>query len=440
MSPLGPALARLGRLRERREPTPLGGLDAVRQVVVLASSSRGGSSMLLELLRRSTDLVNLQAEFNPFLAIAGLTWPGSGETSDRLDARHADLSVDTRAVFERELLLDATVGSSVAALDQDVAERLVHDLCWRLVAQWPHQDFDLDEVCALTRRTLAGMAQPVDGVELHLRVLRDLRGRHPGIDPWLSDVELAKIGQHFPGERAPTTPPTGALLEEPPFVFVRPRRRPTLDELGRLPLVLKAPSNAYRLPFLRALFPKAQVRILHLTRNPAASVNGLVDGWLYRGFHAHHLAEPLRIPGYSDLRPQDAHFWKYDLPPGWQDWTDRPLVEVCGLQWRSTHQHILQDLVAHPDTDLHRLRFEDVVGDRARRGAVFARLCDWLGIPLAGPLLDAVTDGLPPIMSTATPRHRRWFARAEQLATVLADPAVLSVAERLGYVDPDTWT
>jgi hypothetical protein len=440
----------LAELQTRREPTPLDGLDRVRDVVVLASSSRGGSSMLLEMLRRSSSLVNLQAEVNPFLAIAGLTWPQSGVDSDRLDAGHAQLTDSRRAAFTRELLLDATVGDGVPAWTDAVRARLVADVCWRLVAQWPEEAFDLDEVSGCVReaidRLLAPLASPpldpmtLDPVALHLHVLRALRARHPRIDPWFSDVSEAVVQGVFPQERAPTTAPAGSILEEPPFVFARPRRRPTDDELGRMPLVLKAPSNAYRLPFWEALFPHARVRILHLTRNPAASVNGLVDGWLYRGFHAHRVEEPLDILGYSDVRPQDRRYWKYDLPPGWRAWTHRPLVEVCGMQWRSAHTAVLDHLDANPDTNSHRLRFEDVIGPVERRLDAFRGLCTWLGVPLEGPLLDAVIGGLPPIMSTTPPRHRRWFARAEQLAGVLADPAVRGTADRLGYDDPNTWT
>jgi hypothetical protein len=67
------------------------------------------------------------------------------------------------------------------------------------------------------------------------------------------------------------------------------------------PLVIKTPGNSYRLPFLRALFPKARFRVLHLVRHPAEAINGLVDGWLYHGFFAQNLPGRLRIGGYSDV-------------------------------------------------------------------------------------------------------------------------------------------
>ncbi len=442
------ARARIAALAARREPTPEGGLDRVQQVMVLASSSRGGSSMFLELLRRHAGLINLQAEFNPFLGLVGRTWPDSGAASDALTAADADLPPEARALLERELLLDMMVGGTDVPLTDRVRQRLATDIAWRLCAQWPQLDIDADAVVDAVHASLAWVEaehgrDPLDTTALHLQVLRRLRVRHPALSPWRYDADPGRVADFFPGE-APRHPRLdGRVLEEPPFVMVGPRRRPTDDELASLPLVIKAPSNAYRLSFLRALFPNARLRILHLTRNPAASINGLVDGWLYRGFHAHLLDRPLRITGYADVRPEDACYWKFDLPPGWQDWTSRPLSEVCGFQWRSTHEHVLRWLDDHPEVerggDLFRLRFEDVVGPGPQRLAAFEALSDWLRQPLRGAFRDAAVAGLPPIMSTSPPRRRRWYARADLLADVLADPAILSVAERLGYGDPDTW-
>ncbi|MDP9071610.1 MAG: sulfotransferase [Actinomycetota bacterium] len=82
------------------------------------------------------------------------------------------------------------------------------------------------------------------------------------------------------------------------------------------PLVLSTPRNAFRLAFLRSLFPAARFRVVHLTRNPAASVNGLIDGWLHHGFFNMAVDEPLAIAGYTDAFPLwGDRWWCYDFPP-----------------------------------------------------------------------------------------------------------------------------
>lgn len=77
---------RLGNLRDLRGPAVADFPGAVRDVVVIVSSSRGGSSMFAEILRRSDALLHLTAEINPFLRLAGLDHPGAGTGSDALGA------------------------------------------------------------------------------------------------------------------------------------------------------------------------------------------------------------------------------------------------------------------------------------------------------------------------------------------------------------------
>ena len=47
--------------------------------------------------------------------------------------------------------------------------------------------------------------------------------------------------------------------------------------------------------------------------------------------HLVRMAEPLRMSGYSDARPADRWWWKFDLPPGWQSYTDASLMSVCAF-------------------------------------------------------------------------------------------------------------
>jgi hypothetical protein len=140
----------------------------------------------------------------------------------------------------------------------------------------------------------------------------------------------------------------------------------------------------------------------------------------------------LNIKGYSDRFPEWGHtWWKYDLPPGWQEWTDQPLERVCGFQWRTAHQTIL-DFLDHHQVDSLRVAFEEVIGQVATRERTFSRIANWLGVDPA-PLIAAATGELPPVMATSRPRQRRWFKKAELLLPVLADPGIIETAQRLGY-------
>lgn len=415
-----PALAdRMDELRRHR-PGPAGAtLADVREVVVVVSSSRGGSSLFGELLRRVPGLLHLRAEINPFFALAGL-YRGA----------------QRRRVLEAELLAD--IGEPVRPGGSETDGRAALDLTWRLLVQWP----------ALAELPLADLVDRVDRVRRQgaagdpqlvlLRLLADLRRSHPEIHPGYYDLPADLVRHVDPTLPPPAGPPGPAFVEMPPFVVLSPWRPASGEDLRTRPLVLTTPRNSFRLEFLADLFPSARLRVLHLTRNPAAAVNGLVDGWLHHGFFNCTVATPLAIGGYSDVVPGGDRWWCYDLPPGWGDHVDQPLVEVCAFQWRATHAAALASL-AHRRPDVLRVRFESLVGPPADRRATLAALAGWLGVG-ASDLHEVAGAGLPVVMATAPPAPRRWLARAAQLLPALRRPEVAAMAEELGYGSEAGWT
>ena len=66
------ARARIAALREiSGAPAPPDVARLARDVVIVGSSSRGGSSIFAELLRRSPHLLHFRGETNPFLRLNG---------------------------------------------------------------------------------------------------------------------------------------------------------------------------------------------------------------------------------------------------------------------------------------------------------------------------------------------------------------------------------
>jgi len=410
----------------------------VRDVVLLSSSSRGGSSMFAELLRGCPGTLHFRGEINAFLHQAGLAWPRNGASSDSLDASHA---AGASALLDLPLALDvgAPMGHWLAPVGPVSPERFAGALAWRLAAQWPGLNPTIAEVRRWVDEALPFEAS-TGGLEgFHLRFLAAARRAHPRVNPWYYDLGPERVQAAFPELSPPAGPPSESVLEEPPFITIQPWRLADAEALARSPLIIKTPSNAYRLPFWRALFPNARVRVLHLVRNAAAAVNGLIDGWRFRGFHAHDMRGRggLSIRGYSDVVPGGERWWKYDLPPGWEAMTAAPLEQVCAFQWRSAHRSILSFL-EETDTPVLRLRFEDLVGER--REASLEALADWLSLGAVG-RSELLRRRVPPVMATARPRARRWYERAELLGPVLEDRETQELMQALGYaLDPETWT
>ncbi|WP_229715796.1 sulfotransferase [Mangrovihabitans endophyticus] len=441
-APPDPLGARLALLRGLRGPYVSDFTRRVRRLVVVASSSRGGSSMVTELLRHCDALLHLRGEFNPFLRLAGLGFPDSGTGSDELTAEHVHaLGEDGRRVLDAELALDA--GRPAGAIADD--DEFALDAAWRFGIQWPERHIETPRWMATAHDTLhrlrrtpgsprTALPEPIGFLAAMLRIW----GRP--VDPWYYDLPRHTLPD-LTGCRPPAGPPGTRVVEEPPFVLPQAWRRAREEDIRTKALVVKTPSNAYRMDFLRALFPQARIMVLHLTRNPAAAINGLYDGWRHHGFHAHEMPVPMSIRGYSDDRPLDRCWWKFDLPPGWQDMRDRSLMEVCAFQWRTSHQSVLAHRERLADEDYLRVRFEDLTGDPRMRVAQVLRITRWLAVRPGDALLHAAHTGIPPVVATAPPAPARWRARAQAIrAAVDAVDGTRELAANLGYRTERRWT
>jgi len=351
----------------------------VRRVVVILGSSRSGSSYLFSQLAKSGGFWTPQGEDTPFARLEGLGWIHSLRDSDAFDG------VTTR-VAER-LLKD--FGNEGAPSLPQFARQAASRLLW----QWPHKNLNPRQ---LWTWFLAGTGWDEARARLQLN------------DGWY--------------DGSATTPDATPELffEEPPFVAQIPRATPTARDLADGVVLLKTSGHAYRLPWLRRLFPNAAYSWIVLSRNPAAGINGLIDGWLSKSFHSHNVGalQPLAISGYANRM-----WWKFDLPPGWSEFAAEDLASVCAFQWRSAYQRILNFVETTPDPVL-RVKYEDL-------------MCAREGI-LEKIFAFTQTDGLvpeaaAPIMATAAPAPARWRQRQDEILPQLRDARVEVLAAKLRY-------
>lgn len=416
-------------------------LSAVREVILVSSSSRSGSSLFVQLLKRSTGFLHGCGEINPSLRLAGLAWPDSSSDSDALTGE--DGSSAAHSIFG-EHLASETCSEGPASVHAPADDAFGERLYRRLRLQWPLERIAVDEVQAAMRDALRAIERregrqcdwSKDLSRFHLIVLARLRRQHPNINPYYYDLDAELIREVLPDLPVPKGPPAATLIEEPPFILIRPSEPWGAEDLARRPVVLKTPSDAYRYDFLRAAFAKARFRVLHLTRNPGAAVNDLCEGWRYRGFHSHYVGTELRVPGYSEPGLPDQGWWKYDLPPGWRSHASGSLEAICAFQWSAAHRAIL-DHLGSSSVDSHRIRFEDILlSVNERRADRLDALRDWLGEPsfLADP-----SEGLPPVMTTHPPRLGRWRDNRAVLDPVLDRPEVRQITAALGYEDQTGW-
>ncbi|MET9730532.1 hypothetical protein ABZZ79_07675 [Streptomyces sp. NPDC006458] len=404
-------------------------LTQVTRVVAVVASSRGGSSLLHQILSDQPDVLSLSGEHTALYKLNGLDRGPDGS-----DALARDVAFN-REEFSRDftsLLSSGPARPPVSDTDRACYAAVVTR---RIALQWPLEEIEYATVRDAVEHAVRSSSHRDDPATLFAAVLHRLRVAHPRIDPSFYDLPPALRGEPRTAELRP--PHDGYAIEEPPFVVPQLRTAADSGALRRLPVVIKSSVDAYRLPLLRRLLPHAEIRVIHLVRNPAASVNGLYDGWRDRGFFSYDVSDrhTLSIDGYSELGAAARRWWNFDIPPGWEKLVDQPLEQVCAAQWAGAHRAALDELGPGTADAVLRVPFERITDPATREGtlrSVFA----FAGIPQPRQPVR-----LPVVMATARPGPARWRQRAGLVLPAVDHPVVREVADELGYRkgEEDTW-
>jgi hypothetical protein len=397
-----------------------------RPVVILLSASRGYSSLLFALLKSTSAFVALPGEHTHIYKLVGISRMLSAQSDDAV--RH----ISSRKVEAFWQNLEWELGEDVRGPDATfLSLRVAH----QLYTQWLDLP-DPEDLIPLLEQVIGSMSgiDTQDDSRKFLRIVSSLRSSGIAIDPWYYDIPSQAVRDYFPDVPIPSGPPELLTpVEEPPFVVpVLGRSRPTSKSEKR-PLLMKASVDAYRVSLLHQLFGERST-FVHLTRNPAASVSGLVDGWLSYKFYSHALPSGyLDIDGYTSTPAGTKGWWKFDAPPGWQAMKASSLLEVCAFQWVEAHRAILDATESVPTL---RVMTEKIVAANDRTSPIRDILA-MLSLKASG--VRITTN--PIVMASIPPALGRWRRRHEAIRRTLNMEAVLATAQSLGY-DADweyTW-
>lgn len=367
--------------------------DDFDSVLLIASASRGGSSLLFDVLRHHEETCSPDGEHGKWYTFEGVCYP---EFDSDVVPREFD-------EFDRDRLLGDLLSDVGAAAREGDRTHRVDAALLRLPLQFPERDLPYAEM----REEL------LDGASLE-SVLAD-----HGVSSKHFDEFADGDADEFIEDEA---------IEERPFITSHDHKRGLREEDFDRTLVLKTSVDAYRLPWISdQLFPETDVDVVHLSRNPAASINGLYDGWrLKRGFQTYDV-------GDLALEDYDGDLWNYDLPPTW--YREGRLIDVCLEQWTQAHHHILEGREAFDD--VLRVRFEDLLGETKSTVEEVVEFAD-LG---ESDLLEENVEDLNQVMTTKDPEEGRWRKREDLVRGALdrADEPYGSVVERLGYTEESEW-
>lgn len=375
----------------------------VKNVTVLLSASRGGSSLLKEVLSQSPDVVSLPGEEEPYYILTKNVYP-FGSESDRI-VELKDMDKILKMMWYDLGINDTSSYYCISSIAEHWHRRLAF--------QFPQRDFSYNDI--------------VSKVEAHYHSDKTKQDYNLDTNNFLIDI-LGPDAGLYDVTTFNSVFNKKFKIEEPPFVVPGNRKPFTPNDLETKTFLFKTPQDYCRPGIFEQLFPNADITYIHLTRGYAQSVNGLMDGWLSdTGFFSYNVGSAgtkLNIKGYSDVHPMGRDWWNFDLFPGWKDYIDKPLAEVCAAQWKAAHHWITNEFNVK-----RRFKFEDFLENKQ---AVLNDICDTIGIN------SWQLNDLPNVMSTDKPKAKRWHKRKDLMMSIQHDTS--SVMNMLDYsTDTETW-
>ena len=419
-------------------------LRDIKKIVIIHSASRSGSSLLFAILRKIPRLYSLSGEGVPFYKLNGFfsdVFP-----SEKIPEKPIE-TIDNDFGMSRDLLSDFSIIESQDDVMKDsvLLNQYIDDIALRFSMQWPVIDFSYDifkDLAVQAFNVYLKSYRRFYKEEFYLELLSFLKSEYDDINPYYYDIPEDMVKRRFPDIRVPSGPPNDILMiEEPPFILLSPGRKVRKEDLSKEILLLKSPTNGYRMSYIENISPEADIKVVYLTRNPLASINGLYDGWLYRGFFSHNLKnffrdnktelKRLKISGYSDKYEWGKWWWNYDLPPGWQDYAERNLEEVCTFQWYSANKAI-QKYMDNTTIKVHQTKYENIVRNLDSRISEIKKIIDFIGISQDA-IKDLSLDKLPVVQATQPPKLYRWKKRRDRLLSIINNPKISKMSTKLGY-------
>ena len=198
---------------------------------------------------------------------------------------------------------------------------------------------------------------------------------------------------------------------------------------GRRRFVDKNNQAGFSIAYLKRLFPDA--RFVYVKRNPGDTVSSMIEGWRRpEAFGAWSKGLPV------DVRIDDGAFtrWCFFLPPGWQEYTEVPVEEVCAYQYRAINEAILRAREDVAPEHWSEVRQEDLVADPGRAIAELYHECGLELDPGTAKRCVAVTGRPHNAFSGLTVLKWRTGPNADRVGRVV--DGLCDLAMRMGYDEP----
>ena len=192
---------------------------------------------------------------------------------------------------------------------------------------------------------------------------------------------------------------------------------------GQKRFVDKCPTNSLRIGAIKHVFPDA--KIVCLRRNGPDNISSLIDTWLSTDrFSGFDVPKELNISGYERQK------WVHLLEPGWQDYAQRSIEEVCAHQWTTVNKVLMEERDTVDARNWFEVRYEELLEDPL---STISDLFERLNLPLEAEIVDYVGALDDNVVNTSTqPDVGKWqWRNPDRVSRVMG--MIRPVMEQLGY-------
>lgn len=249
----------------------------------------------------------------------------------------------------------------------------------------------------LTHRPVIVVGAPRSGTKL----LRDTLAGFPGHTTWPCD-EIPAIWKHGNLDEAhDELAPEHASPDVRTFIRDAFRKRAEADDAEVV--VEKTCANALRVPFVEAVLPEA--RYIHIVRDGRDAVPSAMKRWtgetsLRYTLRKARFVPPSDVPHYAvDWLRNRLHRWRGedDRVHVWgprfegieEAARERPLEEVCAMQWARCVEQATGTLTDLDDSRVHTVHYEDLV---TKPVAAIPDLAGFLDVDLSKDWIQALAE------------------------------------------------
>lgn len=203
------------------------------------------------------------------------------------------------------------------------------------------------------------------------------------------------------------------------------------QRLGAGRVLDKTCINTLRLPYLHKLFPEA--KFVFIQRDGRDNISSMIDGWRHGrsdgGFGLENFFGPFP-PGVA-INGGEFDEWHFFLPPGWREYNQASLEEVCAFQWISANRLALDAARDIPSAQWVHLRYEDLF---VRPVEMFEQAFAQLDLPFTADIRErcASLHQRPTSIVKGTPQKQKWRQHnPEAIERIL--PMIRPMMKELGY-------